>query len=1137
MMRRALLLSSTAFLLSGLLAGAANTALPDTVQTFDDLSPGEVTTQLENRPGPGQGVIFGRPANFGFTKTKDTQAGGPAVGQGEVSRFVCGAPSVAASDRARSGGKIARVGCGTEFGAYGTFGLLPRWRTKLTVYVQAFTPGFGPGTFVLTAYDYRRNPIATQTTETAAGPTGWQPLTITTGSPRIAYFAVYLNRIEAGGIIVGIDDLTYDQPSVPPDPQISFSRVDGSSDVIVHQGETASVDFRVTRWNGSVGNVALTTDALNPEIDAASFSPNPAAGTLSKLFLHAAINPAFDGDFGPELPLSRATATPLSTNAGTTPDSHTFPLGVLPVFGFRPVADKNAVDLPACTPTTIPTGLSVAGGFQQPISLKADVTPALVDATLSTTTYTSGFSGVSEVKLYARPDWLTSFQDAVLTITASSPGYPTRRTQITLRRTATRIEDVVADVPGRTIPVTELETQQFVKPAQKIVIRGVGFCPGTTVEFGNKHAIAGPDTVSADGIRIAVRVPRLATSGRLTVIGPSGNRVSTGRLFFVKSYRNQHGFSFVNRAGRVITWNEFVEVFGNDATHFSVDACPWLPLVKCDVTTPLPSPLAVAFYLYAANVGTKGLCFGMSVASLRLTRGAVPLSDFRPLAKTVWELPGPSGPSATLNDYIHKMHLLQHSIQLTIYRKKLPYDTSAAFHDDLVDQLRRNEAAVIGFRSGESGHAVVAYDIRERGGGNFDVLAYNPNDPFVGGDGDAAADAHKTAEDNSTLRVNANNTWSFAELGWSGTADTLYLIPYAAIPFQPRIPEDLSELWYFAATGSGRVSQVTNEAGQDLFVPGGRDNIRAFPGARVLAPLDSREGPNPTVILPTGRTYTASITGRARREYSAGFFSQGLTALVEGRATAGLVDRVTVNGKAGSLSFQTGGRAEPVAVTLVASASDGSIRTATLRTTSARGATDTLAFDRARGVVSVRHQGPSAAISVELGWTGKQALPTAFTSTQLRIGSGETLAFSPGSWRALGSRAVTLTQTRASGSRITRTLRSAARATVAIRALTLKRKVSGRRATVSLTGRVVGAGRNDALATVTFLLMRGKQVVARSTTSVAAAELARPVTWRTKRLRPGRYTVVAAVTVLSGRTGSVALSSTSRSKRISFTVG
>jgi hypothetical protein len=1113
-------------LLAALFAGAASTALPDVVLGFDDLAPGRLTSQLQDRGGLGQGVLFASPFDHGFSFTNG------AVEPGKV-RFNCGStPDVEASSAARSGGQVAMLGsCGVEEKRYGTFGVFPRWRTRLTIYVRAISTSVTSGSFVLTAYDYRRNPIATRSVDTAGGG-GWQSITVTASAPSIAYFALYWDKSVFGSAMLALDDLTYDQPEVPPAPQISISRADGSRGVVVHQGETVAVDFTVTRWNGSVGNVALQTDVLNPEIDAASFSPNPAGGTQTKLLLHARINPDVDSATS----TSKVTATPLASSAGTSPDSHSFPLDVLPVFGFRPIE----VNLPACTPTTVPTGLSVAEGFRQPITLAASVAPALVDATLTPASYVPGFSGVSELKLYARPKWLTSLQDAVVTVTASSPGYPTRRGRIILHRVPSQIEQVVADLPGRTIPVTELETQRFLKPPDRIAIRGVGFCPGTKVEFGNKHAVVAPVSISQDGIRMVVDVPRLATDGPIGVILPGGQRLLTKERFAVRSFRHERGFSWVNRAGRSIGWDEFVEVFGYDQTHLSVDACPFVPFVRCDVTTPEPSPLAVAFFAFVRGVGTKGLCFGMSTASLRIAHQVVPLSFFSPIAKTIWELPGVLG-SAEMERYIHKMHLLQMSYQL-IFRRNTGYPSASAFHDDLVDELRRHEAAIVGFRSGESGHAVVAYDVQELGGGAFDVLTYNPNDPYDVGEADgsdAAADLHRAAEERSTLHVRADGSWSFSEFGWSGPATKLYLIPYREIPFQPKLPQNLAEaaalLFIVDATGSARIAQVTNPAGQSLFAPGGRDNLRAFPGASVLAPLDSREGPNPTLLLPASGTYTVTLRGRGRGAYSAGFLSRGLEALVQGQAAGSRSStQVTLDGKAGSLTSAGDGR--PLATTLVARARDGSFHTATLRSSGGAGSKDTLAFDGARDLVTVRHSGPAAAVSLELGWTGSKSLPTAFTSPALRIGPGETLTFAPGRWQALDSQGVSLTQTRADGSKATRTLRSVGRATAVIRSLKLRRKLSGRRLTLTLTGRVVGRGRADALATVTFLLLRGKRVVARSSASLPAPRLGHPVTWRSTRLRPGRYTAVTAVTVLSGRPGSIARSAAGRATRLAFSL-
>jgi hypothetical protein len=1123
-------------LVAAVVAGAAHPALPDHVVTFDNVAPGKLTSQLRDDGGAGEGVVFGSPLDYGFFFT-DTQQSGPDVGQRRVSRFACGAPTVAPSERARSGDRVARIGCGTEFGAYGAFGVLPRWRSKLTVYVQAFDAGFAPATFVLTAYDYQRTPISTRTMTSAAGPTGWQPLTVTSGTPTIAYFAVYLNRAEAGGRVVGIDDVTYDQPSTPPTPQISLSRADGSVPVIVHQGETRAVDFEITRWNGSTGNVELKIEALNPEIDAASFAPNPAGGTTSKLFLHARVDPLFAGDSGgrsgSDFPASRVTATPLAASAGSTTDSHSFPLGVLPIFALRPPSEA---DLSRCVRTSVSSGLSVAPGFAQPISLAASVrrldgSPSGIEAVVDPAVYRSGFSSVPEVRLYASAGEPRA--DGVLVLTASSPGYPTRQAAIRLKHVPPRVEGVFTDSPGSTT-VTRVTTEEFLAPPQRVRIRGTGFCTGTVVEFGNQKARSTPDSIAADGRSMRVPVHRLATNGPIAVLLSTGERVVTTNWRDVDTYRARDGFAFPNRAGRGLTWSEFVGLFGWDQTHLPIDLCPFLPGVDCGLTTPMPSPLAGLFW---AHVGrpTSGLCFGLSAASLRMREQDPAPSRFG--GRGIHDLGDPVDTDTPFNSFLHQMQVLQHSVQMTNFRKRT-FASQRALFDALAGELRRHQPVIVGFaRPGQKdGHAIVAYDIRERGD-DFDILAYDPNNPYrtkEAGSADPSGEEHAAADAASTLHV-ANGGWSYPGLGWRGSVDGIYVIPSTAVFERPILPQRVAELVVFASGGAA-VGQVRSESGAELF-GGGRLNRRDFPGVSVLAPLDSREGANPTVLLPTGRRYRVDLRRTRTGKYAAAFVNARVSGFVTGDAgRAGPVTAVTVDTAARSLNV-TGGIG-PRFATLVVKGPASSFRTVTLRTSAQPAASDTIAIDPARGTVTVRHHGPPGAISVELGWIGKAAPPRAFSSTALRIRPGETLTLTSDRWQSLGAGAgaVRATRTAAGGSRTSVRLPNVARATVSLAGLRLDRRISGRRATLTLRGRLVGLGRRDAVATATVEVRRGGRTIVRLQTPLTGSALARPVSWTTTRLRPGRYTAVAVVAILSGRSGSIARTLTGRSTRVSFTI-
>jgi hypothetical protein len=414
-------------------------------------------------------------------------------------------------------------------------------------------------------------------------------------------------------------------------------------------------------------------------------------------------------------------------------------------------------------------------------------------------------------------------------------------------------------------------------------------------------------------------VPRDATSGPITVRNTLGNAESAP--IPVVSYRNRDGFNFANYASQQpYGFGDLEIAYGREQTYWLVDTCWYAPLYSCYSLK--PNPFVVAFAAAIADLANGGLCFGLGLASIRLREGWEPLRDYRPVPKdpppktleeaaeedrrrpkSAWEIKK----DLRTDRLVRRMHLYQVSKEVNELRDH-EAESPAGFRDRLWRELRNEDPVLITFEDGNSGHAIVAYDLVDYAPGRFDIVAYDPNRPYdTGEEGDtiSAARAHRDDEEGSNLRVFERHL----------VVSVLRLVRLdgqahdAPPPIHSADPEavlNAPKISLALATGAGRIAQVTNAAGKTLLRPSGDNNLKAFPGAVVLAPLDRREGPNPTILLPVDGKYDVTVGGRRAGSYTAGFLNGRLSALVQASTRSGAADRVTLDGRAGTLTFAAG---------------------------------------------------------------------------------------------------------------------------------------------------------------------------------------------------------------------------------------
>jgi hypothetical protein len=550
-----------------------------------------------------------------------------------------------------------------------------------------------------------------------------------------------------------------------------------------------------------------------------------------------------------------------------------------------------------------------------------------------------------------------------------------------------------------------------------VTVTGGGFPPGTMVTFGQDSPVT-PVSIAGDGKSLVVAVPATGASGPLTVTCPSGQAAGTPE-FAVDNYRNTRGLSWVNST-------EFQSMVGStysdaDATALFGYAACYLDVLGIEIFNPL-----VSVFLGLANalLDSGGQCYGMALASLRFAAGQESVSGLPQQAAGV-EPDGPAGPDAwlldgpplgegsdvspTLATYVHQQHLAQLS-QENI-NNWIGFHASVTTAAELLSVLQ--QAFTAGGASGRGaivclnpstseGHAVVAYEIAETGGGAFDILVYNPNVPFQPAeDTDPAFRASQANQ--SVISVQSDGTWTFSELGWTGGIFGITVVPWNAVPPTPTLPwvelaaATLAAAVLWVITGDAAVTQVSDGHGHSLLSNGqwNTDPATRLPGVRPLPVFGGLGKTLPPAFASTSSaTLTHTITGQAAGSYDLYWVGNGHSVTMTGvPATAGLDDTVQV--LPGGVSC-TPAEDKTIAVTITGIGTASRLpRTATLRTAATAGAAAGLSFDAATETFSYSNAHGPGSYTLELSTVGAAGQTVSIASPAPSAGPGGTLTFSP----------------------------------------------------------------------------------------------------------------------------------------------
>jgi hypothetical protein len=426
----------------------------------------------------------------------------------------------------------------------------------------------------------------------------------------------------------------------------------------------------------------------------------------------------------------------------------------------------------------------------------------------------------------------------------------------------------------------------------------------------------------------------------------------------------------------------------------------------------------------------------------------------------------------------------------------------AQFRQRLRDVLAAKDQVYIALTQGNAGHAVVAYDVRDRPlGGGIEILTYNPNYPYSP-DEETNARALEGNARLSTISVDRGGKWSggiFTSAGpWSGGMDTIEI--YDRMP-----PSDADLPFGFFAQSldaAPETAEVTS------IKAGGREALRpdgtALPGTGVEDSI-AMTGVKRDIDydLTRGRSYALTITGKGPGSYGDGLLGGDAGARVQGLKTkAGQQDRLTLTPGSPKLALRSGG-GSPASVELLDRVGGGkATRMATVALTTRRGGGDDVALTG--GALTLRHAGAPTTVSATLGSVGAGA-PGAVTTKPISVGAGEQLSLAPASWADPGA-GVRLTLRDRSG-RVVRRGRAALKGSTAVGLGGVKAQVAraGGKVRVQVTGQIKKAGGAPVLVANVDVL-RGRRVLQRTGASLRG----------TAKVRRGKFALPVALKTLPG---------------------
>lgn len=970
---------------------------------------------------------------------------------------------------------------GCEFVTPSSTMRLTRTATTVSVYAGLFAASSGTVSARLTAYRADGTTAATGTAIPLSASGFANQVSVTSGAADIARVSLTVEGPGAVGARLGFDDLTLTYPEgTLPD----FSLGAPTSVLTVLQGGELAVPVDVTRVNGSSGPVALSTTGL-PAGVFATFAQNPvpatAAGTT--MTLSAATNAT---TFVEPVTVT-VTGDPGGDAAtGTGTRSATFLLVVRSGLELATAGTVTQVRVPRCGYVDVPLRIQRSLQTTQTVSLAA-YGQDLVAEFLPDATVAPGGNLIAERTLRLRRASPTAFLPGVVTISATAPGLSLRTLQLPLADAA----------DSATLTTTYALGPRRGLPGGEVRMEGTGFCAGTQVQVGNDRAVVAAN-VGADERSLTFTLPRLATTGKVTVVPPAGPTYETANDLTVATFRNRDGFAFENYSYGWLSFGELADYVGIDEMFIEVNPCwPW---ASCPIPTGIPDPVAYLAWgvINLALHLSGGHCFGISRTVQELLAKKVSYLQFASGVDHNFALPGPNGPNAALGRWLDMRHAGQATAEfLAAYFTR---DRSVSGQLNRIrSELVAGRYPGVSMQEGWSGHVVTAYDVESRPDGSTWVYVYDSNRPFLLSENGNGPDHENSEVVGSVIRIDAaKQHWEFdldSDTRWSGGGSDIYAVPLSAIPDDPSLP-GLNGLRSFTFFGSpGGAAQVTSVPDGAEFVP--VQDPAATPGSAgfVVAPAEARD----SAVTVTGSgsgTYTHVVVG--------GGFAAGVSDVP---TAAGVDDRVAVDTRAGTVTF-SGERARPLAVE-VARHDGAAAVSAVVRTRVSSGGEDRVGLTSG-GAIAYRHDGAATSVSLTLTRTDGHGVAR-FESGPVSVPAGATLGVAPVS-KDLDR--VRVQVTRPGAAPVTRVLSNRAGSTARLSLGKPKLTTAGKKTRLSV--RVKAVGVSSGAAGVVVRVQRNGKTVARRTVALASLTGAKTLTWRLPRLAASSYRVLANATLVVG---------------------
>lgn len=932
------------------------------------------------------------------------------------------------------------------------------------------------------------------------------------------------------GFVFGIDDVNFTPASVvTPD----FA-VQPHGPVTLRQGGSVTLPVDVLRFNGSSGNVALSSLGLGGGVTA-TFSPSTIGGgatATSTMTITAASN----AEVGTTTSAT-VRGTPASGAVGPATRNGSFTMTVERPFTLAIPGEATAAVTPcSSTRQTLSIGRARTG-FPGVITLSAtDVDGYHVEFDQTTLNATGDGTNGHVVGISVSTTTPDPPATADIVVRASSPGFVERTAVLRVTRSDGRIESFD--------PTSGFAPRGLGAGGTLITVRGEGFCPGATVEFGTPRATSPAIDVAADGRSLTVAVPRLAaTSAPLTVV-TAGRRLVSADPFTAISGRTRQGFKFVNYTHPGVDLDVLTDLYGATQTQISFDPCNPLPGVIppiCPIPTGIPNPL-VGVYIGISNaaLGNNASCFGISVTSEHLMERAVPISNFTP-AGAVFpaDLDGFSsaeldahrspvrGPGPSLAREIRTWHTAQLSSSYLGYW----IDNAAAnvsngnrgTRTTVENELRAGRHPLVALRFGTQGHAMVVTGIRP-GAGSQDYFldVYDPNLPTDRTDR-TDPEAHATSEENSVIVVRGN-VWTFRgafsrEL-WQGTSEHMVVSPLSVMGRHPVMPTDpfgVVTLLVPLASGASKVSQVEDASGKKLLGPDGALNpdAAARPKGDITPTLTGVDS-QPMYTLAGGGTSKLTLTGDAVGTGGAAAMGAGFAADVSGLKTAkGTTDQLELTGKSGEVGIDAalGG---DVHARLARQLKNGDQLGADATIGGGDKGGHDLTLDARLGLQYENDGSGPATLRATLTWAGKKGTPGETTLPALTVPAGGSIVAVPKAWGKLGESAVAITVKDRRGKAIRKlSFKPKATKRVAVSGLTVKpSKGAARKASMRVTFKGVP---KRATVKVAVYVRQGKKLVVTKEETILVGKAKGTKTYAFDlQLPKGSSTVYGTATVVAG---------------------